>query len=148
MSKVIVRPATPQDLPRLIDLGRLMHVESNFSEMNFNASTAQDYLLQLMAHDFVGIAEAEGTILGGMAGKIHKTWFGDDLVATDVALFIDPKYRGGKAVIMLIKFFVAWAKAFGAKQIRPGVSTGHLGAVKLYEHMGFSVTGSNFLMNV
>jgi hypothetical protein len=37
-------------------------------------------------------------VIGGMAGMVTQSWFGNDMVANDLALFIHPDHRGGLMV--------------------------------------------------
>ena len=96
---------------------------------------------------FVVVAEGtNGDVIGGMAGTVTQSWFGNDMVANDLALFIHPDHRGGMLAARLIKTFVKWARLAGAKQIRPGVISGCEVAAKLYERLGFRKCGATFVM--
>lgn len=143
-----LRFATPDDMPDIVGLGRIMHEESSFAPMNFDSDRVKETIGDLMEkNQFVVVAEdINGEIVGGLAGFVEQSWFGNDDVANDLALFIHPDHRGGFLAARLVKVFVKWAKLAGAKQIRPGVISGCELAEKLYERIGFKRCGSTFVM--
>jgi len=144
-----IRPAALDDLDRLLALGREMHAESSYRSLNFDERKARMFLMRLMSDQYVRVYEQDDKILGGMVGMSVQPWFSNDLYAVDIALFISAKHRGSLAAARLIKDFVVWAKQTGAKQIRPGVTTGAPGtaASRLYQAMGFTNCGSTFYLN-
>jgi L-amino acid N-acyltransferase YncA len=145
-----IRRATPSDIPAMIDIGRAMHAESSFAPMDFDAETLAATLHRLMADDqFALVAEdADGKTAGVMIGLISPSWFGRDWTASDLALYLTPEHRGGATAARMVKAFVIWAREAGAKQIRPGVSTGQPGALNLYAGLGFTPVGQLFCMNM
>ena len=143
-----LRLATINDLPDLVLLGRQMHEESTFASMDFDMEIVKETLADLMnKNQFVVVAEdINGTVIGGMAGSVTQSWFGKDLIANDLALFIRQDHRGGLIAYKLIQHFVRWARLAGANQIRPGVTTGNKNAEALYERLGFKRCGSTYFM--
>lgn len=143
-----LRLATMDDLPDIVVLGRIMHDESTFAPMDYDVDRVKETIGDLIdKSQFVVVAEGKnGELIGGMAGMVTQSWFGCDMVANDLALFVTRDERGGMAAVKLIKAFVQWAKLAGAKQIRPGVTTGHERAEKLFERLGFARCGASFVM--
>lgn len=143
-----IRFATVDDLPSIIDLGSQLHEESEFSGMDFDGNVIKETLSGLIdRQQFLVVAEdSNGCIAGAMAGSISRSWFGNDMVATDLALIVSKDSRGGLIAYRLVKYFIYWSKLAGVKQIRPGVSTGNKNAETLYERLGFKRCGSNYLM--
>lgn len=140
--------ATVADLPAICVLGRAMHQESTFAPMDYDLERVKETLGELMnKSQFVVVAEGtNGEVIGGMAGMVTQSWFGNDMVANDLALFVHPDHRGGMLAARLIRVFVKWARLAGAKQIRPGVMTGSEAAQALYEKLGFRRCGATFVM--
>lgn len=143
-----LRLATVNDLPDIVVLGRQLHEESTFASMDFDMEIVKETLTDLMnKNQFVVVAEdINGTVIGGMAGSVTQSWFGNDLIANDLSLFVRKDHRGGLIAYRLIQYFVHWARLAGAKQIRPGVITGNENAEALYERLGFKRCGSTYLM--
>ncbi|GAA4401274.1 GNAT family N-acetyltransferase [Quisquiliibacterium transsilvanicum] len=143
-----LRLATVEDLPAICVLGRLMHEESTFAPMDYDIDRVKETVSDLMdKSQLVLVAEdTNGEVVGGILGKVTQSWFGNDLVANELGLFIHPDHRGGMLAARLVKTFVRWARMAGAKQIRPGVISGCDLAVGLYERLGFRNCGATFLM--
>ena len=143
----MIRLATKADLPELARLGRLMHDQSTYAGLDYDEQAVASTLAELIdKSQFVSVNEAKnGTLTAVMVGMVTKSWFGQDSIATELALFTENK--GGMAAVRLVKAFVAWARMAGAKQIRPAVSTGDERAVLFYERLGFQKTGATFVMS-
>ena len=143
-----LRLATVDDLPALCVLGRLLCNETSLAGMDFDNDKFKETVLDLIdKNQLVQVAEdTNGEVIGAMLCKVAPTWFGNDLIATEMGLFIHPGHRGGMLAVKMIKTFVRWAKLAGAKQIRPGVITGNDIAVGIYERLGFRRCGATFLM--
>jgi GNAT superfamily N-acetyltransferase len=93
------------------------------------------------------VTSQENKIFAMYVGLISSYYFGKDLVANDLLLFVSQDRRGGIAAARLIKEFEDWAFANGAKEIRPASSTG----VKteetrqLYNALGYDTVGHTFV---
>jgi len=72
---------------------------------------------------------------------IGADWFGNAETASDLIVYIDPKYRGGRGFIKLIKAYEEWARSRGAVELVLSVSTG-INTQKtgqLYERLGYKL---------
>jgi GNAT superfamily N-acetyltransferase len=139
----MIRPATFNDLPRLIELGEAMHGESRFKAMRFSQQKVEAMLRRLMERGFVAVAERDGEIIGGFAGMLEEHWFSEDTLATDLALFVEPGRRGGFAAAALVGAFLDWARRRNPTIIDIGVNTGvrtHETA-RLFEKLGGQPAG-------
>lgn len=145
-----LRLATPNDLADIAAMGIAMHKESSFAAMAYDVERVKETIGGLMdKNQFVVVAEGTtGEIVGCMAGMVQQSWFGDDMVANDLALYLKPGVRGGRLAFRLVMAFVTWARMAGAKQIRPGVISGSQPAERLYAGMGFKRCGATFVMEV
>jgi GNAT superfamily N-acetyltransferase len=99
---------------------------------------------------FCWVDEADdGQLVGVLAGVVCELPFTKDLVAQDYAFYFDAEHRGHKAVTLL-RQFIRWAKAKGAKLVLMGI-TAQLDndkATRLYQHIGFSHIGNAMAMEV
>lgn len=143
----MIRAATLDDLPQLLRLGAAMHAESpRFSRLHFSAVRLEATLRALMdsPRGFVMVASADsGWLVGGMVAVAAPHWASDDLIATDLALFIAPAARGGLLPARLLSRYVQWARQLGAQIIQAGVTTGiePETTARLYERMGLTRCG-------
>lgn len=142
-----IRHATPADARTIADLGAAMHATSSFADMDYSAETVERFVHGLIESDqFAVVAEQDGKVFGLMLGAVTESWFGGSKVANDFALYVTPEHRGSSAAVRMVQQFVGWALSRGAKQIRPGVSTGSATAVRMYERMGFECVGACFVL--
>lgn len=123
----MIRPATLDDIPRLVELGQAMHAESpTFCRLRFDADKAAATIASTInsAAGFAFVAEHSGQVVGGMLALIAPHYFSPDLVACDLALFMAPEHRGGMAAVRLVNAYVRWAECHGAALVHLGVMTG------------------------
>lgn len=144
----MIRPATLEDIPTMLALGRVMHQESIYAPYDFDDDKVIEMFTALISTQFgiALVAEQEGVVIGGFIGVVQKHWFGNDTQASDIALFIAPEHRGGRTGLMLIKAYVQAALNKGAKQVLLANSTGVQTdrVAKLFESFGFQRRGFVF----
>jgi GNAT superfamily N-acetyltransferase len=145
----MIRAATVADVPILVELGAQMHGESpRFSRLRYDAEKVRALLSSAVnaPHMLVVVAERDGAIVGGFVGMVAEHWCSRDLIATDLALFIDPRRRGGIFASRLLRAYLDWAEIKGAKLTQAGITTGvhQLATERLYEALGLSRCGSIF----
>lgn len=138
-----IRAATLDDLPRILDLGELMHNESpRWRKLAFNRARAADFLARLILSDWgaVFLAEQSGQVLGGIAGTALPHWCSDDVLAQEIVFFMTPEARGGMSAVRLVRKFKEWGAERGAVWAEAGTSTGldPERTAGLYELAGFS----------
>lgn len=122
-----IRPATHDDTTRLMELAVAMHAESpRFSKLEFSHEKMLNLFYHLIDSEFcmVIVAERSGQVVGGLAAIVSEHWISNDLVANDLAVFMQKDARGSTAPARMIAQYVEWAKAKGAKFIQLGISTG------------------------
>ena len=139
----MIRAAKHSDVPRLIELGSMLHDISSYSTQPHNAEKSAAFLHELIngQNGVVFAAEIDGVVVGGMAGGIVDQWFNDDLIAYDYSIFIEPSRRSGITAVRLVKAFEEWARIKGAKIVQLGIGTklNVEGTSKLYQSLGFEV---------
>ncbi len=147
----MIRSATHEDIPRLVELGAIMHATTSYSHLPYSPEKTGAFLRSLI--DGAGVmfaAEVGGTIVGGMAGAITDQWFNDDLVAFEYCLFVEPSKRQGLVAMRMVLAFQEWARIKGAKEIHMGVTTGPGSArtARLYSRLGFKFRGPLMHMEI
>lgn len=122
----MIRPATPDDIPHMLALGRMMHAEApRFRDRTWSDTKVAALIAGLiqLGDGLALVAEHDGEIVGGFLGVICEDFFGPDRMAQDYALFVRPGKRGAMAGAQLVGAFIAWARDRRATPI-VGVSTG------------------------
>ena len=145
----MIRPFTLDDLPTMVELGKIMHEESVYRDLDFDAQKLIDLGHHYIANPercWSAVAEVNGRIIGMYAGYITEYYFGKDLIAQDLLLFVDPTKRGGLAAVKLITAFEDWAFAKGVKEVCPASSTmvAPERTAMLYNLLGYTNVGSLF----
>lgn len=147
----MIRPARYSDIPRILELGQIMHQVTDYSTRPFDPEQAGQFMATLIdGAGVIFLAEVDGEVIGGMAGAMGGNWFNDELFAYEIALFVDPKRRNGITAVKLIRAFIRWAEIKGAKRIQAGITTGRgvEGIAKLYRSLGFSSANPMFEMEI
>jgi GNAT superfamily N-acetyltransferase len=138
----MIRPATLDDLPALVQLGAELCAESpRWSRVGYNSDKARAAMHSLIENDdgFLWVGERDGKVVGAMLGLIEAHWAGDERVAQEVSLFVHRDARGSTIAARLICELVNWAEARGARWLQVGTSTGvePERTVRLYERLSF-----------
>lgn len=149
MANILVRHATPEDAPRLVELGKAMHEESpRFSPFSYDHEKAKVFIESLMASPFgrIILVEKEGEIVAMIAGFILELFFSHDITACDAVVYVTPGHRGGTAFVRLIRAFEKEAKGVigdGRGEIIFGVNTEvHAEETAgMYERLGYRRAG-------
>lgn len=140
----MIRPATFEDVQPMVELGALMHRESRFSVLQYDPEKVGATIRYLIDNDQCAlVAEDNGEVIGGFIGMIMPHWASQDLVASDLTLFVHPNKRGGLSAAKMVKAYREWAVSRGAKMVNLGISTGVNAELtgQLYERMGFTRIG-------
>ncbi len=138
-----IRPIEVNDIGELMRLASAMHQESIYREMAFDPQTVMGLFASAMdarKPAVWGVTVTRGDeVIGFGLGACGPNWFGPDMLASDLAIYIDPEHRGGSAGPRLMQAFTDWANSTGAKLVMVGVSAGinpeRTG--RLYERLGY-----------
>lgn len=124
-----------------IRLGRLMQAEGSFDCYTWDS----DKFLKFIEQPSVYCSLYRNGIgyVGGMIGFVSAQYFSSDLAAKELAIYIEPKSRGGMAAVRLVRDFEEWTIDKGVKEIYLGQSTGVEieKTRKWFEALGYSVCG-------
>lgn len=127
MGKTTVRAATASDIPRLVELGRVMHAESpRFRDFEFLPDRLAGSIGNLlgMEHGLCLVAEhVDHGIVGGLLAVAVPHYACDLWQTSDLAFFVHPEHRGGVAAMRLVTAYVGWAAGYDA-MASIGLSTG------------------------
>lgn len=144
---MIVRHATPFDIPSLINL--LREYRSHTPLQFLNEANDERYittmLTEIISGKGVALIAENGGVFGMLLATIHPSqWSPKHLLLTELAYWVNPEHRGGTAGYRLLAMYVAEAKQlkesgricnfFISKMVNsPDLSYGKLGFEKLEE---------------
>lgn len=141
----MIRDAILDDIPKLLEMGVLMHSEGRFKRFNFDLDKLE-VVLDHLIEDKRGIALVcdDDGITGLFIGVVVEHYFGRDLSSMDLALYVDKEHRKGKTAMLLIEEYKKQAIEKGAVDVGIGNSMGEVG--DLYLKAGFTLVGGNYRM--
>ncbi len=114
---------TPDLGSEMLRLGLSMKNEGMFKNRSWN----ENKLLSLFSSPnvFCVLYKKDGIgFVGFFLGCLSVQYFGDDVIATDLAFYILPEFRASFAAIRMVRKFEEWAELHGAKEVYLGQSTG------------------------
>lgn len=150
---MIVRPYAREDWPAVFRLARMMHDESPAYRV---VSFAPEALEQLEQGIFAGqlvcfVAEGSDGVVGFFLGGLTPYFFSKETFAYDLALYVDPEYRGASgAALRLVVAFREWARLSNARELRIGVTTGitHEKYGSFMQKLGLHPIGEMYAQNL
>jgi RimJ/RimL family protein N-acetyltransferase len=80
----------------------------------------------------------DGTECVGLAGGIEGEYGADRQL---ISMWVAPSHRGTSVATELVETVLAWSRAGAARTVELWVTKGNDRAQRLYERMGFAVTG-------
>lgn len=149
---ITLREATKKDVEYFVTLGKEMHRESAFNFLPFNEKKLRKVAMRNIKDKnscaFLVFNDAE--CIGAHIGFLTPYFFCDALLAADIATYVRPQFRGGRAAIMLVKAFINWGKEKKASEVYIGVSAGiNLeSSDKFFKHLGCNHVGGNYKFRV
>lgn len=124
----VIRKGNCTDIPAIISMARDMHAESpRYRTLGFDAEKINALALGLILNPEAGgvlVAEQNGYLVGMLAFYVSEFFFGGDLLASDLVMYVRPQFRGGSIFPRLVVAFEKWADEFGVKEKQLGVSAG------------------------
>lgn len=143
---VTVREATEKDIFDILVLGRSFSREAGHLFRYDPTKTQQVFSGLIRSPDgciFVMVDE-DDYIVGGIIGVLNHMPFSTHVVATELAWFVDDKFRGNKQAIQLVNEFEKWANAKGAEY----AIMSHIHAINdlggVYDKLGYSPTETSY----
>ena len=151
------RIATLDDIPDILEMCRALVDETNehntFVNIPLHEGKTTNMLRRYIQSPdlyFTGIAEIEGEIVGALFGYIGEYYFCHNKLATDIAWYVKPEFRGTFAGVILLKQFERWASAHGASEVCIAIATGIYAerTGNLLEKRGFNHVGGTYKLRL
>lgn len=124
---MIIRQPEEGDWQEVLRLARLMHAESYFRDFDFMPSKVYGVFEQARSNPMWFGLVAGGSCGSSLAGFFCAAatphYFGNDLYACDLVLYVDPEHRGSIFPVRMIRAYEIWARSIGCREAILGVST-------------------------
>jgi GNAT superfamily N-acetyltransferase len=147
-----IRLAVAADIPKLIELGREMHLSTRFKAMPFEpervSASIQAVVAQNSGRYLLIVAESgEGEIVGVLAGVIELPVFSSVSVASVMHFDVLQGRRAGGWGVSLLHAFEQWATRRGVFEIVVGVNSGRdwERTGRFLRKASYQMTGENFV---
>lgn len=149
---LVRKPEDQRDILAMYSLAKAMHEEGVFRELDFDEKKVMDIGTQVLINPsyFGVICENKDKIIGMMVCYVTPFYFGNDLIAQDMVLYVDKTRRGGVGALRMIEQYVAWAIEKGCKEIQLGqtVDIDPVAVDRLYVRAGFRMIGQIYKRSV
>jgi GNAT superfamily N-acetyltransferase len=132
----VIRQATPDDIPRLVEMGTRFLTETTYAgRVVPNHAAMARTLALLLASDVGGlfVAETNGTVTGMIGLLLFEHPFTGSLTAQELFWWVEPEYRGYG--LRLLRRGEQWAAAAGAQHVHMIAPTPAV--ARLYERLGY-----------
>ena len=103
----MIRPATPSDIPMLLDMGERFHAESNFgAHAPYNAASWESTLNNFLSSEIWRVLVwDDGGVRGFIAGSIMPLYFNHSVtVSHELLWWVMPDHRRGAGQRLLDAF--------------------------------------------
>ena len=140
-SRVLVRAATPADIPRILEMGHRFNAESPYRAVLQVTDGAMESLARkLIVSGWLLLSEADSEAVGMIGFYVYPHFLSGEIVAGEIFWWMEPEHRGaGRA---LLKAAEAEAKKCGAKSMQMIAPDPRVG--KLYERIGYRYIESSY----
>jgi GNAT superfamily N-acetyltransferase len=143
----MIRAATCEDVPAMVELGRQMLEEApHFAAVPLSEERLTESLLALIGSPraLVAVASLAREIDGFLIAIAAPHWASDIIEVSELVLYVHPLARGRWLSPQLIERLKDFAAAQGASLVRAGASAGICDddVVRLYERAGFKRCGA------
>lgn len=152
----VVRSATHEDIPHILDFGRKFFVCSKLKEnVGFDAPSFVERITDFIENNGpfeTGVFVLEiGKPVGVIAGLVYDTWFNSKVrTGQDLFWWIEPEYRNFASANRMLQTLEAWAHDSGAlwftlaatETMRPQ------SLEKWYRRKGYELSERHFIRNL
>lgn len=140
-----IRHATPDDVPRLVDMSRHFLASTAYGRLLIpTTEQLEAFVVLILTHGGALVAEVDGQVEGmiGVVALAHPIT--QELVAEEVAWWVEPDYRKGTIGPRLLQAAEDWASVKGVtvlKMVAPAKSD----VGKYYERHGYTAFETAFV---
>lgn len=134
-----VREATPADLATIVAMALTFNRSTEYAaHIVFHPDRVRETAVALMEAErgLLLVVEQGGDVIGMLAAAVTLHPLSGDLVANEIAWWIEEAARGSRAALQLLRRYEQWAREQGATVIQmaaPDVRTG-----RFYVRLGFA----------
>lgn len=140
--------AERQDLSDVLRMARSFHEASPYSNLEFSEARCIEMFERYLVgnkKEFVILLACDERPFGMIIGFANSLPFSLDLVATELAWWVDEDKRRTKDSLLLFKAYEDWAKRIGAKITQMAMLDDVTNLRKFYLKQGYSPAEQSFI---
>lgn len=142
----MIREATADDIPALIDMGMRFHAGSAYSDLlNPSKAVIADSLANLIASDTctVFVDCRDDVLVGAILGAIIPHFVTGELTCAELSWWVDQEHRGGGP--KLLDRLEEWAIENGASRMAVTEPPGNPRVGELYVRLGYRLVEKTYM---
>lgn len=137
----MIRLATEQDIPRLVEMGRRFRGETSYAKyLSDNPEKMAQTAKMLLKQGGIVLVEENENIVGMLGYILHDHFLSGEKYAGEVFWWVEPEYRG--VGLALLREAENRARQAGATQMQMIAPTKQVAAV--YRYFGYGYVESTF----
>ncbi len=141
----MIRTATENDLPRLVEMGLRFRDQTSYSEhLGRNPQKMGELAAQLMEAGGVLVSERDGQVVGMIGYVLFPHFISGEMTASEAFWWVEPEHRGDG--IKLLREAEKRAKQAGA--LRMQMIAPNDKVAQLYERFGYAFVESAYQRNL
>jgi GNAT superfamily N-acetyltransferase len=141
IERILIRAATEQDIPRLVEMGQRFRAETSYSQfLSDNPGKMAELGAKLVSQDGVLVSQRNDRVVGMLGMILHSHFISGERMAGEVFWYVEPAYRGEG--IKLMSETEKRARAAGAQHIQMIAPNDQVAAV--YRRMGYQFVEATY----
>lgn len=150
----MLKLATKEDVADIVLMAQRFHASSNQEDQPFDEHKVYSFIDALLSsggtRSIIILACNDEMPFGFIVGVINENLFNRDLVATELAWWVEPEFRKTPDSIKLVEAYEYWASMMGARQSHLTVTTSanHDVLCRFYKNRGYTHKETSFIKDL
>lgn len=147
-----LRLATENDVEAVLTMAKRFHEASPYSDLSFSSATSYELFRAYLEGDktrlIIILSEQDGSPQGMVIGMASTPLFSQDLMATEIAWWMNPEYRKTRDSLLLIQAYEDWTRRIGCKITQVAMLDEVTNLEKFYLKRGFKRAEQSFIRTI
>lgn len=144
--------ARETDLPDLISFAKNFHQASPYRTMKFSLEKTREGYRNIIRtgglNSVILVAHRDDKPIGMIVAMCASPVWSNDLMAMEVAWWIEPKHRGTRHSLLLLEAYEAWAKRVGCQITQLAYLEEDMKLNEFYKRRGYRRVETSFIKGV
>lgn len=142
----MIREATHDDIPALLDMGMRFHAGSVYAGLLVPDREVTAGTLRMLIQSETGVVfvmDYMGTLTGAVLGALCPHWVTGETIAVELSWWVDEAHRGSG--LTLLSRFEDWARERGASKVTVVEPAGNPGVAMVYQRRGYQLVEKSWM---